>query len=78
MATLDVEEPILPGDSPVVVISQRALRAAGADERLNFRALLALALTAACVVLAPLPFNVIGAVSCAITAIEVARLAWHK
>jgi hypothetical protein len=78
MATLDVEEPTLPNEPVVVVYSRKALEVVGTDERFTWRALLGLALTAGCVVLAPAPFNVIGAVSCAITAIEVARLAWHK
>jgi hypothetical protein len=62
----------------VVVVSRKVLAAAGTDERLSIRALLSLALTAGCVVLAPLPFNVIGAVSLTVVAIEIARLAWRK
>ena len=46
---------------------------------LTWRALLGLALTAGCVVLAPLPLpTLIGAVALSITAVEVARLAWRK
>jgi hypothetical protein len=78
MATSEIEEPRLPNDNPVVIVSRKMLQAAGTDERLSLRALLGLALTGGCVVLAPLPFNIIGAVAAVITAIEVARLAWHK
>jgi hypothetical protein len=78
MATIDIEEPTLPNEPVVVVYSRKVLAAAGTDERLNIRALLGLAITGGCVVLAPTPFNVIGAVFAVITAIEVARLAWHK
>lgn len=78
MATNEVEEPNLQPPPVIVLAARQALAAAGTDERLNLRALLGLALTGACVVLAPLPFNIIGAVAAVITAIEVARLAWHK
>ena len=78
MATAEIEEPTLPNEPVVVLVSRKVLAAAGTDERLSWRALLGLALTAGCVVLAPTPFNIIGAVSCALVAIEVARLAWRK
>ena len=78
MATNELEEPQPLHPPAVVVVTQKVLEAAGTDERLTWRALLGLALTAGCVVLAPLPFNVIGAVALSITAIEVARLAWRK
>jgi hypothetical protein len=78
MATLDIEEPKLPNEPVVVLYSRKVLAAAGTDERLSWRALVGVAVTAGCVVLAPTPFNIIGAVSCALVAIEVARLAWRK
>lgn len=78
MATIDIEEPTLPNEPAVVLYSRKMVQAVGADERLNVRALLGLAVTGGCVVLAPTPFNIIGAVAAVITAIEVARLAWHK
>jgi hypothetical protein len=78
MATLEVEDPVVASPPAVVVVSRKVLAAAGTDERLSIRALLSLALTAGCVVLAPAPFNIIGAISVALLGIEVARLAWRK
>lgn len=78
MSTAEIDEPSNQPPPVIVLAARSAIAAAGADDRLKFRALLALALTGGCVVLAPLPFNIIGAVSAVITAIEVARLAWRK
>jgi len=78
MATLEEDEPQTQPPPVIVLAGRKVLEAVGTDTRLSWRALLALALTAGCVVLSPLPFNVIGAVAVTVTAVEVARLAWRK
>jgi hypothetical protein len=78
MATREVDEPGQPDEPVIFVYGRKVLEAAGTDARLTWRALLGLALTAACVAVSPTPFNVIGAVGVVLTALEVARLAWRK
>lgn len=82
MATLEVEEPVLPSESSFVVVSRKTVEAtraaAGADDKLSLKSIVSLAITVMVCAVAPNPWSLIGVAATVILALELARMAWKK
>lgn len=75
MATNEVEKP---DPLPPIALPKRVSNAVVGDDRLGLRTFIACMVAVICMVLAPLPWNIVGVVALSVVMLDLSRFTYSK